>query len=68
MAYYNLKCGAEFERCDVTLMEEHVSGCTICQQYLSGMKANSVSVVDIPVDPNCKTSDGNFLAVEWVRK
>ena len=31
-------------------------------------RAVSVSVVDTPVDPNCKTSDGLYLTVEWERQ
>ena len=30
-------------------------------------RAVSISVVDTPVDPNCKTSDGRYLAIEWKR-
>ena len=30
-------------------------------------RAVSISVVDTPVDPNCKTSDGRYLAIEWWR-
>ena len=75
MAFYNLKCGAEFERCDVALMEQHVKTCLSCQwngeighlKVGSMRRAVSVSVVDVPVDPNCQTSDGRFLAIDWER-
>lgn len=31
-------------------------------------RAVSVSIIDKPVDPNCRTQDGRFLAVDWERK
>lgn len=81
MAFYNLKCGAEFERCDVALMRQHVKSCHYCQHGFEGgnpndcipsrpfmtgqLRASSVSIVETPVDPNCKTSDGRYIAIDW---
>jgi hypothetical protein len=83
VAFYNLKCGAEFERPDVALMNKHILACYYCQHgfeggkpneeiparpFLTGkMRATSVSVVDNPVDLNCKTSNGRYLAIDWKR-
>jgi hypothetical protein len=30
-------------------------------------RPSSVSVVDVPADLNCKTSDGHYLGIDWER-
>ena len=35
--------------------------------HVKELRAVSISVVYTPVDPNCKTSDGRYLAIEWKR-
>ena len=38
---------------------------TAAHVYGGPPRAHAVSIVDRPVEPNCKTSDGRWLAVDW---
>lgn len=37
------------------------------KERVRGLRPLSVSIVDTPVDPHCKTSDGRYLAIDWKR-
>jgi hypothetical protein len=40
VAFYELKCGAHFERCDVKAMEQHVNSCSACILRLRMQECN----------------------------
>jgi hypothetical protein len=59
------ECGKPFNlgwgsKCNACIAQEKRHA-----QLIRTIRAVSVSIVDKPVDPHCKTSDGEYLTIDW---